>query len=295
MNANFDKVVQLAAGSRFTRFRNNPFRYLMAMLLKYFNHLSAKVDVHTFWGDKIYIQLPSSLDIYLTGAKTHPSELRLTAFLMKQASDCQGFLDIGAHVGYFSLLMKKSAKPDLPIFAIEAAPRTFSLLQENVAIFEAINALQYAASNQQGTLQFLELPPKYAEYNSLQLDQYKNEAWFRKINPSICNVAAIRIDDLLAQYPTFTPTIIKVDVEGAELSVLQGMIDFISANKPMLIVEFVCKEENKTSFVEIENLLNAHGLKPYCISVTGELELIKQDIYSWMCEHKIDSENFVFQ
>lgn len=263
--------------------------------MKRLNHYSSKVDIHTFWGDEIRIQLPSSLDIYLTGAKTHPSELRLTAFLMKQANECKGFLDIGAHVGYFSLLMNKYARPELPILAIEAAPRTFALLQDNVAKYKSITALQYAASNQQGTLQFLELPAKYAEYNSLQIDQYKNEAWFRKINPSICNVAATRIDDLLLEYPMFIPSIIKIDVEGAELSVIQGMTNFISTHKPMLIVEFVCKEENKTNFGEIENLLQAKGLKPYCINGTGQLELLKKDIYSWMCEHKIDSENFVFQ
>jgi len=294
MNANFDKVIQLATGSRFARFRKNPFRYLKAMLLKRSNHLSTKVDVKTFWGDEITIHLPSSLDIYLTGAKTHPSELRLTAFLMKQANACKGFLDIGAHVGYFSLLMNKYARPALPILAIEAAPRTFALLQHNVAKYKSITALQYAASNQQGTLQFLELPAKYAEYNSLQLEQYKNEAWFQQINPTICDVAATRIDDLLLQHPTFSPTIIKIDVEGAELSVLQGMTNCISTHTSMLIVEFVCNEQNKTNFDKIENLLQAKGLKPYCINGTGELELLKKDIYSWMCEHKIDSENFVF-
>lgn len=295
MESKFEHVKALAYGSRLNRLLHHPLRYLRAMLLKHFSSYTAVVEVKTFWGTSIAIHLPSSLDIYLTGAKTHPSEIRLTSFLMKQANTCTGFLDVGAHVGYFSLLMQKCATPQTPILAIEAAPRTFDLLQKNVKQFQSISTLSIAASNQNGVLKFLELPPKYAEYNSLQIEQYEHETWFKAINPTICEVQSRRLDELLINSEfSFLPNIIKIDVEGAELAVLEGLSAFIAKHSPILIVEFVCKADNQNVFAAIESFLAKYQLKAHAINDEGELVVLSSTIHEWMTECKYDSENIVF-
>lgn len=97
-----------AESGRLHRLLANPVKYIYAMwhnhfLYKYLNRTS-KVEARLFTGDPIYVHLPSSTDIYLTGCKSHRSELKLSRFLLHHLNPGDAFIDIGAHCGFYSLV-----------------------------------------------------------------------------------------------------------------------------------------------------------------------------------------------
>lgn len=75
------------------------------------------------------IALPASTDIYLTGGKSHDSEIRLAKFLIKNLNQGDNFVDIGAHYGYFTLLGAHLVGKGGRVF-FEPGKSTYSLLEK---------------------------------------------------------------------------------------------------------------------------------------------------------------------
>ena len=80
------KVENLAHRTRFGRFAFAPHRYIYAQFIQQiwcpFTHRGVAAEAKTFFGTPLSMLLPSATDIYLTGGKTHDSEIRLAQFLL---------------------------------------------------------------------------------------------------------------------------------------------------------------------------------------------------------------------
>ena len=119
-----DKMESYAIKSKFYRLLVTPRKYILGILYRgiYYKLTQKGVlkNVKTFWGDNIQVLLPSSMDIYLIGGKTHNSEIRLAKFYINNLLENDDTLDIGSHIGYFSLLssfiVKKCYKSVTVIF-----------------------------------------------------------------------------------------------------------------------------------------------------------------------------------
>ena len=59
-------------------------------------------------------------------------------------------------------------------------------------------------------LKFYEFPNLYSEYNSLDIEQFKNEKWFAEYKPKEVNIESIMLDDFLMD-KDLNPKIIKID------------------------------------------------------------------------------------
>lgn len=105
------KVEYLTNTSKIGRFLHHPLKYIYAIILKNFiypiNNKEQTKSCSLFTKQKIHILLPAATDIYLTGGKTHSSEIRLAKFLIQNLDKNDHFWDIGAHYGYFSLIASK--------------------------------------------------------------------------------------------------------------------------------------------------------------------------------------------
>src|SRR5690606_8834209 len=128
-----DRVERLARTSIRGRLAARPWRYLSALGYRKLVHpifrAGWKVSTSTFFGARMQLLLPAATDVYLTGGKTHDSEIRLSRFLINRLKPGDSFVDVGAHFGFFTLLAAHLAGSDGRVWAFEAAPRNFHILE----------------------------------------------------------------------------------------------------------------------------------------------------------------------
>jgi FkbM family methyltransferase len=136
-------------------------------------------------------------------------------------------LDIGAYLGYYTLL---AARAGARVYAFEPDPVTFSYLTRNArdnGVADRVTLLPLAVASRAGRAPFhlAELP----ESNSL----FASSSSLRTIE-----VECVSLDDILD--PGLTVDFIKIDVEGAELDVLQGMTRLLDRTRHRLVMVVEC-------------------------------------------------------
>lgn len=149
--------------------------------------------------------------------------------------------DIGAHIGYYSLLAARAVGRKGRVLAFEAAPSNFELLQfnlaknhcqqivtaENVAITDCARPLELYLSNQ-NTGDHRIFP------SNAQDDQLFNDG---KTRASV-NIRGIALDEYLAAYNITHIDVIKIDVQGAEWDAFQGMRRTLEQPHITMFMEF---------------------------------------------------------
>jgi FkbM family methyltransferase len=122
-------------------------------------------------------------------------------------------VDVGANVGIITRQLCRLVGPTGKVFAFEPDPFTFQFLEFNTRSFSNRQVVQSAISDNHEPAQ-LYLSPDGATGNSL-------------LNPTnssgSVSVPCISLDEFLERARGATVDVIKIDVEGAELSVLRGM------------------------------------------------------------------------
>jgi FkbM family methyltransferase len=164
-------------------------------------------------------------------------ETPASKILEKELKDARLFIDAGAHVGYYTLLASKIAKE---IISIEPNPFNYKLLKFNLRINKIKNAyaLDIAASNYNGeTGIFI---PKLK--GKIATDQSKLDNNISKIK-----IRVVKLDDLLLKIGK-NPDVIKIDVEGSEMQVLEGLQETLRKGVKCLMIE-VHSEENKAKAI----------------------------------------------
>ena len=289
-------VERIASASKVKRMLMHPFKYFIAILFRELVYKKTKrekeVICSTFFNSKMHILLPSSTDIYLTGGKSHSSEIRLAKFLIKYLNKNDIFIDVGAHYGYFSLLASKLVGKSGKVSAFEASPKSYKILQKNLSIIENVELYNLAISDKNTNLTFFEFPNLYSEYNSLDINQYKNSNWFSKNTPTEIKIKSILLD-VFFEEKKINPTIIKIDVEGAEFKVINGLRKYLSKNSPFLVMEFLSKERGNEEHLNAEKLLKSFNYIPYLIDTHGETQKLKS-ISNHLKNMGLESDNIVF-
>jgi len=293
---NINTVSSIAAASRTKRMLSQPFKYLYAILFReliYKNQKKEKeINCNTFFNIPMQIFLPSSTDIYLTGGKSHISEIKLAKYLINQLEEGDIFLDVGAHYGYFSLLASVLVGSAGKVIAFEASPNTFEILKKNKSQRSNMLAFNKAVSDAEGTLRMYEFPNLYSEYNTLDARQFNQEAWFKEYQPTVVEVPAETLDRFL-QKEKVHPTIIKIDVEGAEYKVLTGAKNYLTQYSPSIVMEYLSDKRNNEQHIKAEALLKELNYYPFAIDTNGHLQTISS-VAKHLKKHQLESDNLVF-
>ncbi len=142
------------------------------------------------------------------------------------------FYDIGANVGFFSMLGAHLAGLDLgQVYAFEAAPDNAGAIRANARLngISNISVINHAVSahSGRGRLQIVD------DQSWSKLEEYGEHP----STEQILEVELVAIDDLLAAGELRPPTVVKIDVEGAEIAVLEGMRATIERYRPAIICE----------------------------------------------------------
>jgi FkbM family methyltransferase len=139
------------------------------------------------------------------------------------------FFDVGANVGFFTILGARLVGPTGSVVAFEPQPETREALLGNVALNSFSNVLvdPRAISSSSGTavLDWRNLPTARLVRGSQ-----------RRTGRSV-SVPTTSIDDFLAENPSLAPRVVKIDVEGHEVAVLQGMKRTLADHGPVILCE----------------------------------------------------------
>jgi FkbM family methyltransferase len=185
-------------------------------------------------------------------------------------------IDIGAHIGLFSVCFSQLAGPNGKIICFEPTPGTFSILKDTLRLnhCDNVTALQAAVGSAAGTATFyVSTVLKGCNANSLVLNKDKKEA--KGYDVTISTV------DLICQQYNVKPGLIKVDVEGAELDVLKGSSSTMKTIRPFFILGLhpVPIAMKGDSLKEIWDLIKDHKYKVmYNESEMSEADFISQPV-----------------
>jgi FkbM family methyltransferase len=292
-----DNVEKIAAASKFRRMLIHPFKYFNAIAFREVIYKRKKIEKKvlstTFFNTKMQLLLPSSTDIYLTGGKSHDSEIRLAKFLINNLEAADSFVDVGAHYGYFTLLGSKLVGDNGNVYSFEASPSTFTILSENTQHKNNIKSFNLAVSDEVTMLKFYEFPNLYSEYNTLDINQFKHEKWFAEYKPKEINIQSIILDDFLAD-KDIHPKIFKIDVEGAEKRVINGLQNYLTENAPLIVMEYLSKARDNKEHQEASKKLSSLGYFPFVIDKLGNLQKL-DSISKYFEDNNLESVNIVFK
>ena len=156
--------------------------------------------------------------IYLCGVW----EPHLTAWIQGRLRPGDTFVDVGANVGYYTLLAASCVGQRGHVIAIEASPSIFGLLKNNVqrnGIGTQVRSLNVAASDEAGTVTVYGGPKNNLGLTStLPREDFKIEA----------TVQSMPLRDILTDDEMTTARLIKIDVEGLEGPVVRGLLPALS-------------------------------------------------------------------
>ncbi len=272
---NLKQVELLAGDSKWRRFFHNPIAYLNAIIFKevIYNRTEEEriVTKKIFTEQEMKLALPASTDIYLTGGKSHPSEIKLARFLIQHLNTEDHFLDIGAHYGFFSLLALKLVGDKGKLVAIEPSSSAFKILTHNFHHIANIQLKNQAVNDAVGHVTFYEFPNRESEYNTMDVTQFKNQEWYIENHVKKKTVEATTIDALTVEN-TFNPSIIKIDVEGGELKVLQGGAYFLRHQSPLVAMEYLSPLRGNENHQKAVALMRTWGYQLFTINNDGNIE-----------------------
>jgi FkbM family methyltransferase len=170
-------------------------------------------------------------------------------------------VDIGAHIGRYTIISSKRIGPNGKVVAIEADPANLEMLNRNINLNKLTNvtSLNYAVYSNQTKLK-LYLPGKqsgFTIYNTIMVNRGKHQGKFIEVNGNT-------LDNLLEQNKINLANInwIKIDVEGAEFEVLKGAQNVLSKSNDIAILIEIHNSQNGTNLYRpIIEFLNRYNFR----------------------------------
>jgi FkbM family methyltransferase len=170
-------------------------------------------------------------------------------------------VDVGAHIGKYTIIASKMVGSKGKVIAIEAHPVNYDILKKNIVINKLSNviALNYAVYSTEILVKLYEPGQEqgFTIYNTIMTDRISSNS------QKYIQVKANTLDSLLLENGINQVNWIKIDVEGAEYEVLKGANSILSSSKDIsLLIEIHnLGANNKTFYESIIHLLESKNYK----------------------------------
>jgi len=152
--------------------------------------------------------------------------------------------DVGANIGYVSLLLAKAAGESGRIFAFEALPSNLDQLRRNLALNgmdSRVTVVANAVTHTPGPVRFLVHASGgmgKAAGSAGREDQYQSEL----------TVPGISLDEFVYGQGNPPPQVVKMDIEGGEVMALPGMRRVLTEARPLMLMELHGPESSRVAW-----------------------------------------------
>jgi len=149
------------------------------------------------------------------------------------------FYDIGANIGIYSLYAAQTAKKT-NIFSFEPVSNNYLALQSNVWLNQATNVYPFnIALSKENKIKNLYLSDLRVGNSGAQIDAPLNEKGEAYHPQKVEKVLSLSVDQLIKNFDLPTPNYIKIDVDGHETDILNGMADTLKNSElKSILIEF---------------------------------------------------------
>jgi FkbM family methyltransferase len=185
------------------------------------------------------------------------------------ASDGVNVIDIGANIGYYSILASRLVGPEKRVFSFEPQASMVTKLRRNIECngLRNVEVFPFALADAHGKVTF-QVPPKGLE----SLGSMHTSGRFEVA--ATVEVEVHRLDDVMHKLENPKIGLVKIDAEGAELLILRGATHLLSLpDRPVLIFE-----------------ANEKSCEPFGYTVFDTLEYVHSFGYRL---RQIDYENWI--
>lgn len=237
--------------------------------------------VYTDQYDLQYVLYPGqNAQVYLENHGNY--EVAETRFCLRFVRPGMLALDVGAHIGLYTLLLAKSVGDTGQVHAFEAESKNYQRLATNVALnrFDNVTLSHSAVYSESGQVQLNVFPESVNAWHSLGcptlLDPYHPGEALSPVEQQ--EVVAVTLDDYCRSAGIEHVDLLKIDVEGAELDVLKGAKRLLGAGRiAAVLFEVSLPQVEILSHqpAEIFALLRQFGLRSFSLSEDG---LIERDV-----------------
>ena len=243
-------IKRVLAGRGLTKF--SFIRGIKNYALEYF-----KTELVFVQGNKMYLDKEDCLQLSVNEI-IEPVETELFKNKIKNGDIV---VDIGANIVYFTLLMAKLVGNNGKTFSFEPEPKNFTILSKNVIINNYKNVVleKKGVSDYNGTSKFFLSSENTGMHSLHKVDNKGKEI----------DIDVIKLDDyFIIEGLVDRISMIKIDVEGAELQVLNGMTKILKNGKLKLLIEFIPEhlEKHGTNPSDILKILEDNNFKLYHIN-----------------------------
>jgi len=178
-------------------------------------------------------------------------------------------IDVGAHIGYYSILFSKLVGKEGRVFAFEPEPVNLEILKRNVRRFKNIKIIPKAISNKVGVVEFFRSKDKTGCHSLLSADFRRDKI----------KVESVTLDYFISELQFPKIDLIKMDIEGGEPYAVLGMKILLQSNKDIMLISEFNMENLSLSGVPDKFLENFYhlGFKVFMIKDEGQIEIVRPE------------------
>jgi FkbM family methyltransferase len=238
-------------------------------------------------GEKRYLFLVANVFQQLYRIGVLGKDYQDIYFLKKFIHKGDYCIDIGAHLGYFSLELSRLVKDQGKVFAVEPMSKFNRVLQRLLVIYKKRNVTVYPVA--------LGGKGEYVEMGIPAVNQSKKFAYARVMesSPGLQYIESEKVenksgDELFKDLERLD--FVKCDVEGLEYSVFLSMQETLKTHHPILLCEFFDRNER----IKLYELLQPLGYqvfqldnhKWHALDVYAEGSILSQNYYFIPASHR---------
>lgn len=167
-------------------------------------------------------------------------EKTTTELFKKVVKKGNSVVDLGANIGYFTLLAAKIVGPEGKVFSFEPEPKNYSYLIKNIELnnYNNVQSFQKAVSDKKGRTKLYICEYDTGHHTINKYDGIESYSGGRDTKEKSIDIETVTLDEIFSSRENAID-VIKMDVEGAEALVLAGMGNILTNNKKLkMFVEF---------------------------------------------------------
>lgn len=198
-------------------------------------------------------------------------EPELAAMIAELVQPGDVVYDVGANIGYVSLLLAHVAGEKGRVFAFEALPANQERILRNVALNgleERIRLVRQAVADKSGEMTFL-------VHESVGMGKLAGSAGrVEETYQAEITVASLSLDGFVYEQGNPHPQVVKMDIEGGEVLALPGMIRLLREARPILLLELHGPESEKAAWETLTSAgYSIHAMQPGLPRITSPDQL----------------------